>query len=244
MERITTAFAGFTALAMTAAAQSTRVEPRTSSFESGGKKIGVEIFETPTTTNGPAPAILVLHGSGGMDYGNKYVRQLATAFATNGYTTLLVHYFDRTGTRYASDDTIRPNFPSWMEAVHDAVTFALAQPKIDPKRIAIFGYSLGAYLAVAQASRDLRVHAVVELAGGIDPEFARSVKQMPPTLIVHGKDDQRVPFKEARALEKFLHTLGTPVVTQFYDGEGHVLSPLAAFDALARGLDFLKANLR
>jgi dipeptidyl aminopeptidase/acylaminoacyl peptidase len=241
MERLSSLFVGFTALAISTAGAQSTVQPRTASFESGGRKIGVEVFEPADARQ--APAILVLHGAGGMDYGNKYVRQLATAFASNGYTTLLVHYFDRTGTRYASDETIRPNFESWMDAVRDGVTFALAQPNIDSKRIAMFGYSLGAYLAVAQASRDPRVQAVVELAGGIDPEFAKSVKRMPPTLIVHGKNDQRVPIDEAHALERVLQKLGTPVATQFYDGEGHVLSPFAAFDALARGLDFLKRNL-
>jgi predicted PhzF superfamily epimerase YddE/YHI9 len=38
-----------------------------------------------------------------------------------------------------------------------------------------------------------RILAVVELAGAIDREHADLVKQIPPTLILHGSEDARVP---------------------------------------------------
>ena len=82
-------------------AETIDVDHRRGSFKSGGKTIGVEEF---IPKGGEAwPAIVVLHGAGGMDYGNSYVRQLATALAGNGYATFLVHYFDRTNNSYAND---------------------------------------------------------------------------------------------------------------------------------------------
>src|SRR5215210_5203025 len=130
-------------------------------FLSGGRKIGVETFRPADAER--SPAILVLHGSGGMDFGNAYVRQLAQLLAANGFATFLVHYFDRTGTSYAGDATIRKNFGTWLDTINDAVSFLSQQPHVDQGKIGVFGYSLGGYFALAQAARDPRIQAVVEL---------------------------------------------------------------------------------
>src|SRR6266550_4596046 len=50
------------------------------------------------------------------------------------------------------------------------------------------------------------------------------VKRLPPTLIIHGKEDQRVPFARAMELEALLKKLGTPLKTEFYPNERHILS--------------------
>ncbi|HEX8311847.1 MAG TPA: dienelactone hydrolase family protein [Chthoniobacteraceae bacterium] len=233
----------FAALSAGAALQASgAVEESSATFLSDGRKVRAEVFQ-PTGVE-KAPAILVLHGAGGMDYGNRYVRQIASAFAASGYATYLIHYFDRTGHSYAGDATIRANFASWLDAVSDAVGFVASQPRVDSKRVATFGYSLGGYLAVAHAARDPRIRAVVELAGGIDESFAKKVERMPPTLIVHGTEDRRVEPERARELERLLKKVGAEYQTEYYEGEGHVLSPMTALDALSKGLTFLDRHLR
>ena len=211
-------------------------------FVSGGKKIGVEVFRPETESK--SPGLLVLHGAGGMDYGNAYVRQLAGAFAGQGYATYLVHYFDRTGHRYAADETILKHFETWLSTLTDGVTFLTKQSEVDSERIAVFGYSLGGYLAVALAAQEPRVRAVVELAGGIDSSFAKRVQRMPPTLILHGEEDRRVLVSRANELEQVLRKVDAPFEKKIYPGEGHMLSPLSALDAMGRGLAFLQKHLR
>ena len=211
------------------------------SFESGGQRINVEIMQP--SSGEAAPGIIVLHGAGGMDHGNRYVRHLATALAGTGYATFLVHYFQRTKTTYASDSAIYANFHQWVSTVQDAVTFAGKHPRIDSARIALFGYSLGGYLAIAAAAQDERVRAVIEFAGGVDAEFARTVKRLPPTLVIHGRNDQRVLFARATELEAVLRKLNAPFETCYYPDEGHILSPLAALDALGHGIEFLRKHL-
>lgn len=211
------------------------------SFLSRGRDIEVDIFHPRGISS--APAIVVLHGAGGMDHGNSYVRQLAAAFAANGYATFLPRYFQSTGTTYASDATIDEHVFRWLEVVNDAVSFASGHSKIDNRRVSLIGYSLGAYLAVAQAAHDPRVHALIELAGGVDPDFAESVMRLPPTLIIHGEDDQRVKIARARELELLLHKVNAHAETRYYPGEGHILSSMALVDALAHGLEFLRKHL-
>jgi carboxymethylenebutenolidase len=207
-------------------------------FQSGGKSIGVESF-LPTAA-GAATALIVIHGAAGIEYGNGYIRQLASAFAANQLSTHLVHYFDRTGNYYADDPTIHANFEKWLDTIGDAVAYVKSQPATDAKRIALFGYSLGGYLAVAEGARNSSVGAVIELAGGIDPSYAARAKRMPPTLILHGDQDRRVLPARAKELEELLQRLGTRHEMHIYPGEGHFLSPSAALDALARGMDFLE----
>lgn len=211
------------------------------SFVSGGKEIGVMAYRTADLQ---APSILVLHGAGGVDAGNRYVAQLAHGVAANGFNTFIVEYFDRTGTTYASEPEIRLQFEPWLETIRDAVSFISQLPGIDAQRIGTFGYSLGGYLVVGHASRDSRVKAAVELAGGIDPEFAKGVTRLPPLLIIHGEEDQRVPFARARELQAFVAQLGTELQTVFYPGERHIFSPAAAFAAIANALNFFRAHLK
>lgn len=215
---------------------------RKDSFESGGRKIGVEAFVSTSSQRGPA--LVVIHGAGGMEYSNGYIRQLASAFAANGISTYMIHYFDRTGHRWVDDATIYENFVTWLDTIADGIKYIQSQPGVDPGKIALFGYSLGGYLAVAEGARNPAVAAVVELAGGIDPSFAEQTRRMPPTLVLHGNADKRVLPERARELQELLRKVEAPHEIQLYEGEGHVLSPAAALDALARGLAFLGKYLK
>jgi dipeptidyl aminopeptidase/acylaminoacyl peptidase len=135
------------------------------------------------------------------------------------------------------------NAEKWLSTLNDAVSFIATQPDVDPKRIGAFGYSLGGYLAVAQSSRDLRIKAVVELAGGVEPAFAKAITRLPPTLIIHGKEDRRVPFSRATELQTLLKKLGATVETLFLAHEQHILTPPAAFQAIATALQFFGTQL-
>src|SRR4051812_32406444 len=117
----------------------------TAFFRSGRQKIVIGSFIPVKAIQ--CPAILVLHGAGGMDSGNEYVRQLARAVAGNGYAAFLVEYFERTGTAYASDPIIHANFEKWVETIQDATSFIADHSSVDRNRIGTVGYSLGGYLA-------------------------------------------------------------------------------------------------
>jgi uncharacterized protein len=134
----------------------------------------------------------------------------------------------------------------WRLAVREAdaaLRYLSGQPAIDPARIAIAGYSLGAYLAVMVASTTDRVRAVALAAGGDLPEttpfsalvraFAdprKAVRQLAgrPLLMVNGRFDRTIQPAQARAL---FDAAAEPKEIQWYDG-GH-WPPPAAVDRVA-----------
>ena len=78
------------------------------SFESGGKKIAVEIYSPEAAANGGG--VLVLHGAGGMFMDGPAIRRFARALTQNGFESFVVHYFDRTGSLFVRDAAIHKNF--------------------------------------------------------------------------------------------------------------------------------------
>lgn len=221
--------------------QSSQIFTEALTFTSGGRQIGVQAWRARLPQ---APAILVLHGAGVVDAGYQYIALLGQKIAAHGFHAFLVEYFDRTGTSYANDATIKTHSAAWLETIHDAVDFIAGQPSVDADAIGTLGYSLGGYLAVAHAARDERIRAVVELAGGIDAETAAGARRLPPMLIVHGREDARVSFRNAVELQGLCEKLHSPVQTLFLPGERHTLSPGAALVAVRQAMRFFDTHLK
>jgi carboxymethylenebutenolidase len=210
---------------------------------SEGVPVAVERF-APRTGAAAHPAVVILHGSGGLTRSGVMYRELARELARRGYVACVVHYFDRTGTTWADPRTSERNFATWMRVVGDAVTYAAGQPGVDPERVGLLGFSLGAFLSLAVASRDRRVAAVAEFFGGMPEFFAAHVEALPPTLITHGDADRVVPVDEAYKVERLLKSVGAPYEMKIYPGAGHVLGPLEALDAYGRTMTFFDRILR
>jgi dienelactone hydrolase len=138
----------------------------------------------------------------------------------------------------------------WQTAL-DEGTLALgylgAHERVDPARLALVGYSLGAFLAVTLAARERRVRAVVLAAGGDLPDGSpftalvrplvdpiRAVRRLEgrPLLMVHGRWDRTVRPPQA---ERLFAAAGEPKTIRWWDA-GHVL-PAAAIAEAAEWLD-------
>jgi dienelactone hydrolase len=141
-------------------------------FQSGGKSIRLDAY-LPEATDGALPAVIALHGAGGDTSGMEHY---AGMLAAEGFAVYLLHYFDRAGIDSADKPAtiveqklvkqkIMRNFPLWMKTLWDATSFVKTQPAVDGERIALLGFSLGAYLSLANSAIDPRVKAVVEFFG-------------------------------------------------------------------------------
>jgi carboxymethylenebutenolidase len=197
------------------------VKQSTRSFKVEGETIAVECF-TPSG-DGRHPAVLLLHGSEGRKDALFY-RCAAGILARHGYVALIVHYFDRTGTKRIDPADISDKlFGAWMGAVRQAVLHAAKLPEVDGQRIGLLGFSLGAYLSLAVAAQaDLAIAAVADFFGGLPEKLRKKVKSLPPTLIVHGDADKTVPVEEALALEKLLQENKCVYEKKIYAGQDHL----------------------
>lgn len=212
-------------------------------FTSGGVKILVDVY-TPRMAGRHRP-VLVLHGAGGMLFDGPEMSRLAGALATAGYEAYQVHYFNRTSTWFARQAVLLKLFPTWLETVHDAVDWVRS---LHPEGLSLgfFGYSLGGFAAVEEARRNPAIGAVVEQAGGFwhgHPE-GPTRQPLPPMLVIHGREDQRVPFeKYARPLLDFLRAHHDPFEKRVYPGEGHQFSAAANAQVRRQAVNFFASHL-
>jgi carboxymethylenebutenolidase len=241
------------------------VKESTSVFQSGGKPVRLDAY-LPETSEGAFPAVIALHGAGG---GISGMEHYAGTLATQGFAVYLLHYFDRAGIgaperqidgrqtveqKHVEQKLIKRkivrNFPLWMRTLWDATSFVEKQPAVDGERIALLGFSLGAYLSLANSAIDPRVKAVVEFFGGMPKEMNLFMRRLCPVLILHGEADLTVPVEEAYQLQKLLEKKGVPNELKIYPGAGHGFSFNSNFedqtiwrDAGRRSLQFLQKHL-
>jgi carboxymethylenebutenolidase len=209
-------------------------------FESGGKSIRLDAY-LPDSPTAPLPAIIALYGAGGNVAG---MERYAGVLAAQGFAVYLLHYFDRTGTQYADKQIIFRNFPLWMKTLWDAISFVEKQPQVDVGRIALLGFSLGAYLSLSTSAIDPRVKIVVEFFGGMPKEMKLFMRRLCPVLILHGEDDPTVPVEEAYSLQKLLEKKEIPYEIKIYPGVGHGFDAETWKDAGQRSLEFLQKHLK
>ncbi len=210
-------------LASLAAAGASEMKSRRAHFESGGDRIKVDVF-------GPSAggrAVIVLPGAGGMMFDGGQVKALARELAAAGTTAYVVNFFNKTNDWFVVGDSgLIEGFPTWLGVVDDAV--AWVQRSNGGKPVGIYGYSLGGFLAVSQAAGDDRVGAVVEQAGGIWGQFGGVEGKLPPVLIAHGIEDERVYFeRNTQLIEKLASEHGTMVELMAIKGGKHRLDDAA-----------------
>jgi carboxymethylenebutenolidase len=117
---------------------------------------------------------------------------------------------------------LRATFEAWRSAVADAVAHARRHPQVDPGRVGLVGISMGGFLAASAAAQpELRIRCVAVLFGGLPPEDRANLRWLPPTLVIHGQDDEVVPVGEAHALRELLKARGLVCEAHIYQGIGH-----------------------
>src|SRR5581483_10239938 len=107
---------------------------------------------------GPVPAVVILHGSGGVDGRGEYH---AETLHRRGIATLEVDMWGPRGYKggpQSRPKRLRETYPD----AFGALLLLAGQPAIDPQRIGIMGFSWGGGLALATASTAL----VDEFTGG------------------------------------------------------------------------------
>jgi poly(3-hydroxybutyrate) depolymerase len=167
------------------------------------------LFSSPGKAE-PMPALLLLHGAGGHP---DYMIESWQAVAAKNGIVLVAPEIPRT----ATFDGIAPRVFRCM--VEDARTRA----KIDPRRVYVFGHSMGGYLTFDTAMFESEYFAAAAVhAGAISPDYADIVgfaRRKMPILIFSGDKDQTITIESTRWTRDLLLARGFSV--EFVELKGH-----------------------
>ena len=200
-----------------------------------GDAVVPAILLLPPGAAHPVPAALLLHG-----YSSRKERMADTvgrALASRGVASLAIDlplHGDRDDPRQRQS-MLNPLavVRHWRLAECTAALDCLAKhERYDPARLAIVGYSLGGYLAIATAARDKRVRAVVLAAAGDLPlgtPFERLIRTVADPLKAVRRFDRTIRPTDA---DRLFSAPGFPMEMRWWNS-GHMLPAEATEDAAA-----------
>jgi len=173
------------------------------------------------------PLVLFFHGSGERgDDGLHLVQDSPFRYITGGGSLDAV----------VVAPLLSADYPSFPEAYLDGVLDdALARYRIDPRRVAVTGLSMGGEAAYRLArSRSDDVAALAVLSGFETEGFPTAVQwgyepiaepwsrlSDIPVRVIHGRDDDTVPLSAAEAAVAGMREAGVSVQFDILDGHGH-----------------------
>src|SRR5882757_1519301 len=181
----------------------------------------VEAYLSKPEGDGPFPAIVYLHGCGGL---SKSRRDAIAGLMTGwGYVTLAVDSFATRGLKHSCDNLMSTREGDALAALRHLS----AQRFVDPQQIAVVGSSQGAIVALQLASTrpnffavpdDLKFKAVVAYY----PECSVATEQLTlPTVILIGERDDWTPAKDCERWMARRAGKGAPVKLVVYPGAYH-----------------------
>lgn len=103
----------------------------------------IATLQWPEAAQRPVPAVVILHGSGGIDGRGAYHAQ---ALNQSGIATLEVFMFPQGG-RFKGGHT------TTLTHAYGALQFLASHPAVDPRKIGVMGFSWGGNLALRTASK-------------------------------------------------------------------------------------------
>ena len=202
-------------------------------FSSHGHQVAYETFPSA----GPSdPLLILVAGTSGPD-APQYQSQ-AKFFASHGYTTLLLHFFDAASSRTPSDAT----YGAWADSLADLVYLCKSSSGYQGRPVYVVGFSLGASIALAAGSQKLDVAAIAEWYGSLPDSFFYKLQGMPPLLILHGQQDTNIPVMNAQQLMQLCQMKDFDCAHHLYPNQGHGFVDAALADAHQRTLDFFHAH--
>ncbi len=208
----------------------------------------------------PRPAVLLLHGCDGTDLDPAWIGR---AFAGWPYIFLEIDSFDARGIEHACEN-YRDIGPSLRAGdAHAARAWLAAQPFVDPRRIAVIGWSMGGETVLEAVS-----NRYINEPDRAEP-FAAAIAFYPwcplklrrpdaPLLVLAGEADDWTPARTCRAMTPVgdplppyelviypgaTHAFDWPQAPATYFGHELRYDPAAAADAYARARAFLQTYL-
>jgi len=168
--------------------------------------------------NRPKPALLLLHGSGG------HAHDLVIPWRSFAETHDLVLIAPELTNKRAFEAIAPAVFRCIVEDAKKAVA-------LDPKRLYVFGHSMGGYLAYDAAMFESGYFAAAAAhAAAVDPDFddilTKATRKIPIAIFV-GDRDPLTPIASVRRTRDLLVKAGFPVQYEEIEGHDHYYEPVA-----------------
>lgn len=204
----------------------------------------------------PSPLVIGSHGLLSSKDSEKFVL-LGEMFSEEGIAFLR---YDHRGCG-ESEGELRDTTPTSrlrdLEAVFD---FAMGHPLVRKDRIGLLGSSLGGFISILKAASDPRIRAVVlwatpallkgEVDAPLNPAFfedarrydaRQAIARVTHCLILHGTEDELVPFSDAEEL--YAHAREPKQLVLFPGGDHRFSDPQMRIRAARLSLDWFKRFL-
>jgi dienelactone hydrolase len=175
--------------------------------------------------DGTGPAVLIAHEGNGLD---DYQKSRAERFAELGYVAFALDYHgggrplhdraeinDRLNALYADPDHVRRLAAAGLDVL-------LAQPRVDPSKVAAVGYCFGGKLVLELARGGADVKALV----GFHPDLTTTrpedaVNIVGKVVVCVGADDPIVPLEQRLGFEAEMRAGGVDWQMHVFGGAKH-----------------------
>lgn len=193
--------------------------------------IGTLILPRGASSGSPVPAVVLVHGSGGISPGREM--EAGQALADAGIAAFVIDYYSPRGVNAKTDYMAKVLAVTEFDAVADAygaLRILSTHPALDASRMGVMGFSYGG-MAVRLAM-DERVRkallpehpgfaAFADAYGPCFQDWGTTSVNGAPLLTQRGTEDRSNDLAACAEREADLAALGVAVDARIYEGAGH-----------------------
>jgi len=201
----------------------------------------------------PVPAMVILHGSGGIKEGREM--EYAKLFAQNGIASFVVNYYAPRGVTKNTPYQMKTMIATEVDLMSDAysaLSILGTHPAIDASRIGVTGYSYGGmatrYVLDDRLKKIMAPDVIpfalhMDIYGPCHQTLGHNGTTGAPYLAIHGDNDNSVDPELCQKVYRVMEASGTPVESHVIPGAGHAwenVSPRNVFQegSYVRGCKF------
>jgi dienelactone hydrolase len=189
----------------------------------GGDGIPLTGYLADGSGGRPAPAILVAHEGGGL---GRHTRERALRLAELGYVAFAIDYYGEENPplerAMALGKALRGDRPLFRSRLEAALEALMAQPNLDPARLAGIGYCMGGAAVIELARMGAPLAAIVGFHSGFVPGTPEENEAIRGKLLLcHGADDPIVTATQRDAFLAEASAAGVDWQLHLYGGVGH-----------------------